>query len=478
MNLSETEIEQLEKHWRSNYRDSKDLLDGLKSLKVFVGFNMDVDFIYKLESQQLERLISRKDIRREVELRRGHSFSMVEDFTSFLTSLLDSIDASEPKELDLANKSVRDEIKSEFTPEKKSIGGQAGIISNFLAGLGVETVVYTPVLSPEQIKYLHSDLLYPRVADSELVLDNVTSCANAPETKNNLVFEYPSGLKVPQFDITADKAGRFILSDFLTDFTVSLPTKLMQKSDTLFSEVDKVILSGYHDLADKNFYSRLRRAGEQLDKLQEADSSLKIHLELASQKNVDLEKEIISQIAAKVDSLGFDSTELPQTLRAMREINLASQVEPGSFDLFHVYQALKAVVTGLDLERCQLHCDRYLVCLVRDDYPRDQSAIRDSLLLGGNAAVAKASRGKIPDKELIKDNYNCQLSEQGLKDMSDLKERLELPSSFLEEGYHQFQSENLTLVVVPALLAESVETLVGLGDVISAASFIGESASD
>lgn len=474
MKSSKFNLEELKKHWQIEYQQSKDLLDNLDSLKAFVGFNMDIDFIYKLDGGQLSQLISKKEIREEVKLKLGHSQPVVEELTDFLAALLDSIDNSAPNEVDVANKKVRDRIKKLFKANKKSVGGQAGIISNFLVQLGVDTVVYTPVLSYHQVKYLEDELLYPQVVDDELVLDNISSCINARETKNNLVFEYSRGLELPRLEITAAEGGRFILSDFLTDFSVLLPSQLMQKSRELFERVDRAIVSGYHDLAGKNFYSRLRRAGDQLEKIKKDNPDLKFHLELASQKNRDLENEIVSNVADKVHSVGFDSEELPQVLTSLEEYNLAAEVKAEDSGLFQVWQAMKAITSKLDLERCQLHCDKYLVVLARDDYAEDSSRLRNSLLLGGNSAVAKASKGSIPGKEAVKEEYESSLSDQGLQEMVEFREELDLPEQFLQDGSHRFQSEGLVLVVVPTLLARETKTLVGLGDVISTASFISE----
>jgi len=91
--------------------------------------------------------------------------------------------------------------------KKKFIGGQAGIMSNFLAKTGNGVIFYTPLLSEDLSSRIDDKVLYP-VMDGEFELKNVRDASNTDRTKKNHIFEFDS----------KESTGRMILSDTLKGF--------------------------------------------------------------------------------------------------------------------------------------------------------------------------------------------------------------------------------------------------------------------
>ncbi|MFB6143999.1 MAG: ADP-dependent glucokinase/phosphofructokinase [Candidatus Nanohaloarchaea archaeon] len=412
--------------WIRRYREAAKTVE--KSFDALIGFNSNIDVVHQagdidLELEGVEPELVKK-IGSEDDLKRCLKYCMVEE---------------ENHEVDL-------ETSFSFSGEER-IGGQAGIMSQFLSGTGNGTIFYTPLLSEELAAELNEKILYP-VNDGGFMLKNVRDAANTDRTKRNHIFEFESG-----------KSGRLIVSDTLKGFGPYFRKSVEENLDVIEDNVDCVLVSGFHDVKG-NADAKLKKSSEQLSKL---DSP--VHLEFVHRNN-ELSKKILGQIAPCVDSIGLDETEF----KKVSELALDTRPE-GKVNLGEAFEHSKNLLKRLNLQRVHLHTYRYHLTVTEDDYHAEPEKIRKSMLYGELAAIQSADTGEIPDSEQVRDFDMDDKKIHMMTELEDFGRHLEI-DDFAREGIAEL--EEVKAVAVPTIIHNDPVRTVGMGDIISSGAFGSE----
>ncbi|MFB6217385.1 MAG: ADP-dependent glucokinase/phosphofructokinase, partial [Candidatus Aenigmatarchaeota archaeon] len=140
---------------------------------------------------------------------------------------------------------------------------------------------------------------------------------------------------------------------------------------------------------------------------------VKMHLEFTAARDLDTERHTVNRIASAVHSVGCDTSELKEMMNV-----LELERERGSDSvLANIILSLDVVMNELNLERFHTHTKNFLCVVTRKDYGIEPEKIRNSLLFGGYAAVAKTTTGHIPDREDLNKDYDFHFSREGLDEM-------------------------------------------------------------
>ncbi|WP_414836813.1 ADP-dependent glucokinase/phosphofructokinase [Candidatus Nanohalococcus occultus] len=407
--------------WLEKYRAAQERRREPRD--VLVGFNANLDRIIEGESFDVE----------SVEARHHDRVETIEEFREQIRYS--------------AEKRVNEEVDLDFNPglEKGDvrIGGQAGIVSNFLSEHGHGVIFYTPLLSETLAQRLNEKILYP-VMDGDFVLKNIRDASTTDRTKENVIVEFGG-----------EKTSRTIFSQKLRGFGPYFRKGVEDNMEQLENGFERAIVSGFHD-ADGNIEAKLKKSAQQLSKISEP-----IHLEFVHREKTD--KLVIEHILENVDSIGVDENEL-------KEISKHLGMETSDLSLEDSFEVGKTLIQRFDLSRVAIHTYSYHLTVTDSDYGVEPEKVLDGMLFGELCAISMADSGGLSYsgfEDLGFDDIHL----HKLDSIESFAESQDL-DGFVSTGIAELEEVNV--FAIPTLIHEDPERLVGMGDVISAGSFIGE----
>ena len=398
-------------------------------VNVLTGFNANIDYIYSFDDIDLDL--------EDVEARNMETVKNPEELKSVLKYCMENN----------GNKEVHGKhMAREFPGADKRLGGQGGIIADFLSKTDNYVVFYTPMLSKELAEKIDSEVVYP-VADGGLKLKRIRDAVNTDRTKENMIVEYEN-----------EHTGRFIVSDTLQGFGPYFRKGVEDNLDKLDEEIDGAVLSGFHD-ADGNFEAKIDKAEIQLSQIKSPK-----HLEYTGMEK-EKSRKILESLIPEFDSIGLDESEALE-IGKMLEHELGDELSLGE-----AFQLSKTLIEDRELERVHIHTYRYHVTVTAEEYDTMPEKIRESMLYAENCALAMADTGEVPESTDL-ENYSLENKHvHMLDDLEHFQHHLDL-ENFVESGIASV--EDFNVVAIPTLIHENPERVVGMGDIISSAAFTAE----
>ncbi len=414
--------------WIHRYREAagkeRDTVD------VLLGFNANIDVIFdagevaldleQVEPVEHEKVTSLRELKEALRYCRENGLN---------------------KEMEMEG------VDNDFQGGEERLGGQAGIMSNFLSNLGNGVIFYTPLLSEELASKINEKVLSP-VIDGNFVLKNVRDASNTDRTKKNLIFEYEG-----------EKTGRVIFSETMKGFGPYLRKGIEDNLAEIEDNIDRAIFSGFHDV-EGNREAKLKKSRNQLRKI-----SRPVHIEYVHREGIA--ELLFKHVIPEADSIGLDEAETREVAELL-DLEADTGDEPSLGDVFNVS---KELIERFGLDRCHVHTYDFHLTVTTDDYGVGQEEIRDGMLFGQLSAVLAASKGDYPVWE---DYSDFEMEGKHLRRLDDLEHFQHFFG--LEDFAHTgiAEVEGLKVTAVPTLIVEEPEKLVGLGDIISSGAFIGE----
>lgn len=400
----------------------------MSEANVLTGFNVNIDNIYSLKDIDVDLS--------DVEASKKDKVEGPDELNSVLKHCIETGD----------NLEVRGRyLEKEFPGSSRRIGGQGGIIADFLSKTGNYTVLYTPFLSEVLADEIDDDVVYP-VMDGGLRLKRVGDAVNTDRTKENMIVEIE------------EKSCRLIVSDRLEGFGPYFRKGVADNLDVLDEDLDAVILSGFHD-ADGNFEAKINKAEIQLEAFETPS-----HLEYVGMDRKKSVK-IVEDLLPVFESIGMDETEALQVSK-IRDKDFGDELSLGE-----AFQLGKDLVKNRKLERVHIHTYRYHVVITGNDYSVEPERIRDSMLYAEKCALALAEYGSIPDQDDLDELRLQNVHLHRLDDLEHFQHHLGL-ENFVETGIAEVEGFNV--VAIPTMIHEDPERLVGMGDIISSAAYTAE----
>lgn len=411
--------------------------ENARKFTVFLAYNANIDAIIRVK--EIERNFDYQDYL-EAKGREVFSIDTKEDV---LAGILQSMESGSGMELE-TNGDVAEWIKRNLVVEEKRMGGQIGIMSNMLARLGFNCLVYFPLLSKEQaslfVKRPNLKFLTPEGwKESGFYFKDAV-------TKINWIFEFEKGDKL--FDTVAKDSSRFIVAQRPDEDRIKSPL-LEAHIKEINEKANVAILSGYHDVkrnySDSNYIEQIKSGEKILNNL-----SILTQLEFGSMEDIKIREAVIKNIASNVDIVSMDSRELISTLEILGE----DIGEKG--DVIWDYKALKIILERLNLKCVKMHRKNYFISLSRGYL--DKKNIEKAFEIAREFSYLRSD-----EKEIAWDNLKLvegvRVSEEGIKEKQKL------------ENYLSKKRDKINVVVVPNKINSIPKITVGLGDVISGGSF-------
>ena len=462
-------MKNLEARWRANYRVVQEMVARKwrpEKERIFVAFNANIDTVHRLSEKKLEKIIGKSNAKKIIFSSKNPP-KKIASKEDFLANLIYTIKTSSAREIACQNKDVSDWADKTFPANEERTGGQAGIMANFLAGLGIEVLAYTPLLSEKQASFFNSEVKFPLVKNSKFATVAIKKASNSEHTKINRIFEFKKGFKLGS--TSSCRANRFILASRPKGTEPFFSKELEAHIPKMFQGVNRVILSGYQSEKACNL-AHFRKEKMQIKKIKKANPKLMIHLEEAFISDKMLEKDIVEYIAKNVDSIGMNEVEVRQIASCVLQKKVLEKYPKNTLEGLYILGA--EIAKKLKLLRVHIHYLGFYIAIVDKKYPVQPEKVRDALLFASLAAEARAKKGTLPARKDISSQKLSGISEKGIQEIKALKKSLHLCEGFLTTGICEMDGH--FLIAVPTIISKHPKTTVGMGDVISSSAFAGE----
>ncbi|WP_292390204.1 ADP-specific phosphofructokinase [Methanosarcina sp. UBA5] len=476
------DIQEWEQRYNDGFYNVKKALPYLDGM--FVAYNSNIDAIKHLTDKELSMLIglfNEADIQARVETYPRE----IKEPLDFMARLIISMREGKAAEIPTHTSDTHEWLKEHLGFDYARMGGQAGIISNLLARLGIKKVVaYIPWLSEEQAEYFvaSDNLVHPKVEGGKVVLKPPREAFKTGiESKVNWIFEYSRGLEITcggsKFQVPRD--NRLIISSRPNWIRLDMDREIYEHLDSLFP-IDGAMLSGYQMIREQyedgsTYKDYVFHSVKAIEKLKALNPELRIHVELTSIQNRVIRKAILTEIVAKhVHSLGLDTVEVANALNVLGHEELSySVIRKEETGITSLYQGAVQLLKDLSLERVHVHSLGFYICVLAKGHPLTLKEHRDALLFSSTLAGAKALKGTIENLEDVEAGLTVPVSIKGIEDLENFKlycvgKKLCTPEEF-EYGY--LYGPDHDAVLIPSKVVDKPKATVGIGDAISAGAF-------
>jgi ADP-dependent phosphofructokinase/glucokinase len=445
----------------------EDDLETVRDLSLFVAYNANVDAVVRVGTSleaALEppagepgatappgRLASKSDLATAI----AHAMAAGEGDEGAMTA-------------DLA-----DELETELRADAMQMGGQAGIMTNLLSTLEASPVMYTYLLSETQQSMFDRPerVRFPLVEDGEVRFASLDEAPSASRTKINWIFEFREGAEF--FGVRATGNTRFIAASRPPEFNLHAG-ELDAVIDQVGDGIDGALLAGYHNLTpehvDGDYDETLGHARDVMRRLR-SEREFPIHVEYAVTHDEELRRSFTETILPEANVVGLDPHELG-LLR--KDVDLAVEPtvddadgdaledEPPERSIVAHYRALAALRDYLDVDCVRLHAMHYHLA-VTDDYLPPEAVERGLEFAAVNAAT-KAATGHIGGPEALETGLEFEPSTAGKEAVESLADAVDATA---DDGALATPS----VVACPNRVVDDPASTVGIGDIVSAASF-------
>lgn len=479
------EIDEWEELYSKSFSNISGLLGNING--IFVAYNSNVDAIKHIRAHEVKRLTHLLGCG-DVQQRILDYPREINDPVDFMARLIIAMRDGKAAEVPTYTTDLHDWLMDNLVFDKARMGGQAGIISNLLASLGVNDVItYVPWLSREQAEYFvdKPNLKYPVVEDGKLILKSPKD-AYDPEQKPkiNWIIEFSKGTKVDcsgdVFSVPRD--NRLIVSSRPKWLRIDMAHELYEQLPELSKNIDGAILAGYQMIKENyddggDCHNYVEKAVNVIERLKENNPDMRLHVEFTSIQNKVIRKAILTKIVSKhVTSLGLDTVEVANALNVLGYEELAyAVINKGENSIVSLYEGAVKLLRELDLQRVHIHSLGFYICVASKDYPLDVESHRQALLFASTLAAAQASLGSINDMEDASVGLQVPVYSEGYEDLKQLEKYLVRRSICSAEDFEDgcIHTSTHNLIIVPSKVVKEPAATVGIGDTISAGAFIG-----
>ena len=477
------DIEEWEDRYSIAFSSISDILGEING--IFVAYNSNIDAIKHVTEKDIHQIISTVGAK-AVQLRAAEYPREVKDPVDLVARLMIAMRNGKAAEVPTYTTDIHQWLMDNLVFDKARMGGQAGIISNLLANLGIRNVItYVPWLSREQAEYFVAapNLKYPVIEDGMLKLRHPSEAYDPDQRpKVNWILEFSKSTKVEydddRFEVPRD--NRLIISSRPSWIRIDMSEQLYDQIPHMNGMIDGAILAGYQMIKEKyedgtTYRDYVKKAVQVIKRLKEGNPDIRIHVEFTSIQNKVIRKTILKDIVYKhVSSLGLDTVEVANALNVLGHEELAyAVISKGENSISALYEGAVKLLCELKLERVHIHSLGFYICVASRDFPLSVEEHMDALMFSSTLAAAQALRGGIGSLKEGETGLSVPISSQGHDDLAQLEKYLVrrdvCTGTEFEDGC--VCALNHDLIVIPTKVVPDPVATVGIGDTISAGAF-------
>lgn len=461
--------ETLQQVWAEKFKVVPQQLDLLKKIpSIATAFNANIDAIFKINGETLEKLITENHI----------SLSEIEDIklscahkpVDIIIGIVKCFSKGIAEEWVTEDIKIYNWMEQNLGYDRLQMGGQGGIIANALALLGVKKVI------------THTNS-HPKIqAEQFLDLENLLGFDESGGLRKAACISREADIPLIHWIIEFDKGDSFTCEGktfvcpksnrFIATYD-PLNTNLVMNSGFIsYMEKNKVqylLLSGFHPLlAHKNGIKLIENAVSVIKKWKEANPDMIIHLEIASTQDALVREAIVKQIAPLVQSAGLNERETIDLLEITGQVKLAKRIEKQT-NACNLFEAIMFLKEKLGIPRIQLHMFGLYLTVQDDRFPGSPEQNLKGMMTASVVSSSKACVGALTKYEDCTRVLGCLVSERGLCELKALSEMLN-QKQLLKTGICRVNGYSVS--VIPTIIVDKPKTLVGMGDTISSVSLL------
>jgi ADP-dependent phosphofructokinase/glucokinase len=463
------DITELKAIWAEKYNTVPEQLLKLKEIPAAsTAFNTNIDAIIKISGKKIQNLLEQNKIpAEELENITLSRFRKPEDV---LIGVVKCFSQGIAEEWVAEDRAVYLWVEKELGYDRMQMGGQAGIIANALALLGIKQVIVHTNSHPElqSKQFLDLDNLYGFDEDGKLQkASDIVRKLDNPLIHWIIEFDKGDSFTYEGLSFSCPKSNRFIVTYDPLNMKLSV-----NQNFSLYLEKYKVpylLLSGFHPLLENNDgLQRIRDVIPEIQLWKQQNREMITHLEVASTQDKVIRRAIMHQVAPLAESIGLNERETIDVLEIFgrEELYQRTLKEPNSCNLC---DALLFIKEQLNAKRIQLHMFGLYLTIQDEHFPFTPEQNIKGMMTAAVVSSSKAFNGELTKYEDVSKTLGQPVSDQGLKELTALAEKLGKPE-LLTTGMCVVGKNIIT--AVPTILIDKPKTLVGMGDTISSVSLL------
>ena len=461
------EKDNLRQSWFQKYRIVSKQLDKVKQVSsAATAFNTNIDAIFKITGSKLSKLIADNHL----SMSDMEKVSQINSPTDIIAGIIKCFSRGIAEEWITDNVAIYEWMEKNFGYDKLQMGGQAGIIANVLALLGVHQVIAHTNSHPrlQAKQFLNLDNLFG-INEKNLLqkANTIARLEDVPLVHWIIEFDKGDSFIIDGQKITCPKSNRFIATYDPLNMNLVMNQGFV---DYLNSHaIQYLFLSGFHPLQEKsNGVELIKKAALVLKNWQKANPNMVIHLEIASTQDLEIRKAIIDNIVPCACSAGLNERETIDLLNILNKQDLAQEIENNTHSPL-LFEALLFLKKTLKLKRIQLHMFGLYITLQDEDFSCTPEQTLNGMMTASVVSSSKALNGELANYDDLTKAIQMPVSDQGLEELFALAQMLK-NDNLKTTGIGKV--DNYWLCVIPTILVDKPKTLVGMGDTISSVSLL------
>ena len=459
-------------HYARNVAPGRERITGHRGVALM--FHSVLDGRLAIRSGMIERILEREpDVLAEVVNRWGDVPDEIYTPADLILGFIASFRDGRAMQRMIRAESVYRWALDVFGYDELALGGTSANMAVAVSGLGVPRVlVYANPLTAPLAEAFPNDQALTTIGPSGEV-GSPRDVARGDEVfAIHWILEYQTGdtLTIGPHTLTALRANRFIPSWNPANNQLALAESFTRTFLRIAPEFGHLLLSGFHILSDaypdgSTALDCIRPVAEYVREVKDHAPTLKAHCELASIAGSVVRKGVLEEVLPLMDSVGLNEAELMSWLSDLGKPELARRIDNG--DAKAALEGVAALAETTGIPRVHLHNLGYFIALV----DKNPESVRQGLLTGASAAIVRAGTGRPARNEELKAFTEMPFYEGAESAMRSVAEAVE-SEDFVTSGIGRLRDR--FVVMVPTRIVENPVRTVGLGDTISASSWLAE----
>lgn len=467
-------------------------------MNILCGYNVNIDSVYRISGIEISELLEtfeEAEILNKIENPPGKIFSE----SDFVAGLAYCMKNGYGAEWLVFEQSVFEFLKTRyFGKSVVRMGGNAGIMANALSQLGASRVIpNVAVPSKTQLSLFSKKAIYFPEAPMQITEnerkepEENKGAFSSSQEPIHFVFDFSEGETFSLYgtEVRVPRENRFIATCDHLNLRLFVNPAFEQYALQHACELDGVLISGFHLLLENyrnglTYETILDDTFSQLKNLKTKNNKLRIHLEFGHFSSKKIANSVFLKFEKLSDSFGMNEDELSMlySLHGVPEEGLLHMEADA------ISNAAFRLASRHGLKKLMIHTREFVLAVFKNGFnstpgsefemgesenPILQRAVGEkleALRFGVKCAGAYAASGRLEGQEFVeKEAAKLQESPFGKKRIEAFVKAFD-GKTFGQGAY--ILRENYIICMLPTMLSRSPITTVGLGDTLTAGTFL------
>ncbi|MCS3924145.1 ADP-dependent glucokinase/phosphofructokinase [Methanosalsum natronophilum] len=449
-------------------------------MRVLCGYNVNIDALYRIEGKEISALIASENIDLlELINKIEEPPSTIKSISDFYAGLIRCMKLGAGSEWLIEDNNVLKYLKETFY-NKSSIrmGGNAGIMTNVLSNLDIDEVIPNVVAPSETQLNLFSKkgVIIPKKVFREAVAQKFENIGDFKKNDHNelihFVFDFNRNdeILIENLGFKVPRENRFIATYDPENTKLEIANSFELYAIRNIDEINGSVISGFHLLREKyqdntTHIDKINNAVSQVRTWKIINNQLKVHAELGDFLTDEIALDVFKSLDKVADSIGMNEDELT----FFNPIHNIDNDKIKSMSAFDILEAVTQLIHLSKYKKIVVHTRDFIISVFIGSYSKATIELQ-SLDFGSKVAALFAHNGKIVSRNLIdREIKNLQENKRGKNQIKFVSQKVK--SKFFGRGIIG-SKKNLGYAIIPTIITETPISTVGLGDTVTAATFL------